>query len=118
MQTLYALPFDTVPGIFRVADPHHPKNTASIFPKTASAKLAKLHGVDIVLPAQAKTVSLQTWIHAYLMPHYGKNFEGTAYVGDDCIKLYESGQRIEIQDLLDTPDFTTETYWTYPVNAE
>ena len=52
------------------------------------------------------------------MPHYGKNFEGTAYVGDDCIKLYESGQRIEIQDLLDTPDFTTETYWTYPVNAE
>lgn len=116
MKDLYPFSFDTVPGIFRVADPYHPKDTASIFPKTEISKLAALHENRVTVPETAKTISLQTRIHAYLRPHYGKNFEGTPYVGDDCNKLYEDGQHIDLQDLWDTPDFTDNTAWTFPVN--
>ena len=96
--------------------PFVPKNTATIFPKTATSKLAPLHTQSITVPPQAKTVALKTWIHGYMIPHYGKYFGGTGYVGNDCIRLFEDGQRIELHDIMDSPDFTPETEWTFPVN--
>jgi len=92
-----------------------PNTTATILPQTAS-RLPPLHLEDITIPAHAKTLSVQTRIHAFLVAHYGKNFEGAAYVGDDCIKLYGDGQRVELEDLWDSPDFTPQTEWSFPVN--
>jgi len=114
-KNLFPVSFDTIPGIFRSADPYVPNHQATVFPQTMPSKLAELLVQDINVPAGAKTFSVQTRIHAYLIAHYGKNFEGIAYVGDDCIKVYADGQRIELQDLWDTPDFTPATEWAFQV---
>lgn len=115
MKELFPFPVDKLPGLFRAADPYSPWHTASIYPEGA-ARLAPLNVDSIPVPTQAKTVSFQTQIHGYLVAHYGKNFEGAPYVGEDCIKLYADMQRVELDDLWDSPDFTENTAWTFPVN--
>jgi hypothetical protein len=114
---LSSFPFATVPGIFRAADPYQ-DTTAAIFPQTSPSKLPPLAIENITVPVNATTVSVQTRIHGYLVAQYGKLFESWAsqYVGDDCVRLYAKGQRIELEDLWDTPDFTPGTAWTFPVN--
>lgn len=114
-QDRFPIPFDTIAGVFRETGPYHPKNTPSIFPQP-SPRPNPLHKEELTVPAGGKTISVQTKMHAYLVAYYGPKFEGTGYVGEDCIRLYVDGQRTELEDLWDTPDFTQDTAWEFAVN--